>query len=84
VLRGRDDTSESHPTFDTIVALAQAIARTVPERAGKVLQIVDLVRGMGPEPDQETVRDALIGQTGGGDVSAVSTQRAASEMLKAV
>jgi hypothetical protein len=76
--------AKNQSTLDAIVALAEEIARAAPDCAGQALQIVDLVRGLESEPDQDTIRDALDGQMGEGDLSDVSTQRVASEVLKAV
>jgi len=48
------------------------------------MQIVDLVRGLEAEPDPGTVQDALDAEMAEGDLSDVSTRRAAAAVVKAL
>ena len=69
---------------DTIVRLAEEIARTAPECASKALQIAQLARELEEQPDQATVQDALDAQALDDDLSDVSSQTAASAVVKAL
>jgi hypothetical protein len=51
---------KNQPALETIVRLAQEIGTLSPECASRAMQIVDLVRGLEAEPEQETVQDALM------------------------
>jgi hypothetical protein len=75
--------AKNQSTLDSIIALAEEIARASPECAVKAMQIIDLVTGLEGEPDQETVRDALDAEIGEGGLSDVSTQKAATAVIKA-
>jgi hypothetical protein len=50
---------KNQSALETIVQLAQEIGILSPECASRAMQIVDLVRELEAEPDQETVQDAL-------------------------
>lgn len=72
-------------SIETIILLAEEISRTAPECATKAMQIVDLARGLGEEPDQATIQDALDSQsldTGFSDVGSQNAARAVADALK--
>jgi hypothetical protein len=48
------------------------------------MQIVDLVRGLVAEPDQETMQDALDAEIAENDCSDVSTRNVAAAVVKAL
>jgi hypothetical protein len=75
---------KNQPVLDTIVQLAQEIGALSPDCAGRAMQIVDLVRGLEAEPDPGTVQDALDAEMADGDLSDVSTRRAAAAVVKAL
>ena len=75
---------KNQPVLDTIVQLAEEIGTLSPDCASKAMQIVDLVRGLEAEPDQETVQDALDAEMVENDLSDVSTRNAAAAVVKAL
>ena len=75
---------KNQPVLETIVQLAQEIGTLSPECASRAMQIVDLVRGLEVEPDQETVQDALDAEMAENDLSDVSTRNAAAAVVKAL
>ena len=76
--------AKSQPALDAIVALAEEIGRSSPDCAAQAMQIIDLVQSLQSEPDQNTVRDVLDAEVGESGLSDVSSQRAASEVVRAV
>lgn len=71
-------------SIETIILLAEEISRTAPECATKAMQIVDLARGLGEEPDQATIQDALDSQIFTNELSDVGSQNAAREVARAL
>jgi DNA relaxase NicK len=69
---------------ETIISLAEEIARTSPESAARAMQIAELARDLEAEPDQATVKDALDAQALDNTMSDVSTQNAAAAVVKAL
>ena len=70
--------------LDAIVALAEEIGKTSPEAAPKAVQIVDLVRSIEAEPDQNTIQDVLDAEVGENQLSDVSSRRAAAAVVRAI
>jgi hypothetical protein len=70
--------------LDAIVGLAEEIGRLSPDCARQAMQIVDLVRGLEAEPDLATVQDALDAEVGETGFSDVTSQRAATAIVRAV
>jgi len=70
--------------LDTIIALAEEIGRISPEAAPQAMRIVDLVQSMAAEPDQNTIQDVLDSQAGEDQLSDVSSQRAATAVVRAI
>ena len=75
---------ETTGSVDTIVRLAEEIARTAPECAPKAMQIAELARALQAAPDQATVQDAIDAKALDDDLSDISSQSAASEVVKAL
>lgn len=71
-------------SIETIILLAEEISRTAPECATKAMQIVDLARGLGEEPDQATIQDALDSQSLDTDFSDLGSQNAARAVADAL
>ena len=76
--------SNSQSTIDTIVDLAERIARTAPDCAPIAMQIIDLARDLGGQPDQGLIQDALDAEISADTFSDVETQNAASAVAKAL
>ena len=76
--------SNSQSTIDTIVDLAERIARSAPDCAPIAMQIIDLVRDLGGQPDQGLIQDALDAEISADTFSDVETQNAASAVAKAL
>jgi hypothetical protein len=70
--------------LDAIIALAEEIGRTSPEAASKAMQIVDLVRSIEAEPDQNTIQDVLDAEVGQDQLSDVSSRRTAAAVVRAI
>ena len=75
--------SNSQSTIDTIVDLAERIARSAPDCAPIAMQIIDLARDLGGQPDQGLIQDALDAEISADTFSDVETQNAASAVAKA-
>ena len=76
--------AKNQAVLDTVVQLANEISTLSPDCASRAMQIVDLVRGLEAQPDQETVRDALEAEMAENDLSDVSTRNAAAAVVKAL
>jgi hypothetical protein len=76
--------SNSQSTIDTIVDLAERIARTAPDCAPIAMQIIDLARDLGGQPDQGLIQDALDAEISADTFSDIETQNAASAVAKAL
>ncbi len=70
--------------LDTVVMLADQIARTAPECAEQAMQIVKLVQELAPAPDRSLVQDALAIETADTDVSNARVQTATDAVMRAV
>jgi len=70
--------------LDTVVMLADQIARTAPECADQAMQIVRLVQELGPMPDRALIRDALTVETADTDVSDARVQTTTEAVMRAV
>ena len=75
---------ETTGSIETIVRLAEEIARMAPECAPKALQIAELARELEAAPDQATVQDAIDSKALEDDLSDISSQSAASAVVKAL
>jgi hypothetical protein len=51
--------AQSLDIIETVISLAEDIARSAPECATKAMQIIDLVRELDAVPDRETIEDAI-------------------------
>ena len=76
--------SERQAVLDTIVMLAEQIARTSPECAEPAMQIVRLVNELGPEPDRALVKDTIEVETADTDLSDARVQSTADAVMRAV
>ncbi len=76
--------AQHQAAFDTIVMLAEQIARTAPECADQAMQIVKLVQELGPGPDRSLVQDALAVETADSDMSDARVQTATDAVMRAV
>ena len=70
--------------LETVVMLADQIARTSPECADQAMQIVKLVHELGPAPDRALVQDALDAETADTDVSDARVQTTTDAVMRAV
>ena len=75
---------ETTGPVETIVRLAEEIARMAPECAPKAMQIAELARELEAAPDQATVQDAIDSKALEDDLSDISSQSAASAVVKAL
>lgn len=76
--------AKNQAVLDTVVQLAKEISTLSPDCASRAMQIVDLIRGLEAQPDQETVQDALEAEMAENDLSDVSTRNAAAAVVKAL
>ena len=76
--------SQRQGVLDTIVTLADQIARTSPECADQAMQIVKLVHELGPEPDRTLIKDTIDMETADTDVSDARVQTTADAVMRAV
>ncbi len=76
--------SQRQAVLDTIVALADQIARTSPECADQAMQIVKLVHELGAEADRTLIKDTIDVETADTDVSDARVQTTADAVMKAV
>jgi hypothetical protein len=70
--------------LDTVVMLAEQIARASPESADQAMQIIKLVNELGPAPDRASVRDAIDLETADTDLSDAKVQTTADAVMRAV
>jgi hypothetical protein len=78
-------TAEQHQAvLDTVIMLADQIARTAPECADQAMQIVKLVSELEPAADRMTVKDALDLETADTDISNARVQSTADAVMRAV
>jgi hypothetical protein len=76
--------SERQTVLDTVVMLADQIARTSPECAEPAMQIVKLVNELGPEPDRALIKDTIDLETADTDLSDARVQTTAEAVMRAV
>jgi hypothetical protein len=76
--------SERQTVLDTVVMLADQIARTSPECAEPAMQIVKLVNELGPEPDRTLIKDTIDLETADTDLSDARVQTTAEAVMRAV
>jgi hypothetical protein len=76
--------SQRQAVLDTVVMLADQIARTSPECAEPAMQIVKLLQELGPEPDPGLVRDTIDLETADTDLSDARVQTTADAVMRAV
>ena len=76
--------SQRQDVLDTIVMLADQIARTSPECAEQAMQIVKLIHELGPEPDRDLIKDTLDVETADTDLSDARVQTTADAVMRAV
>ena len=76
--------SQRQAVLDTVVMLADQIARASPECAEQAMQIVKLVHELGPEPDRALVKDTIDLETADTDLSDARVQTTADAVLRAV
>ena len=76
--------AQHQDVLDTVVMLADQIARTAPECADQAMQIVKLVHELGPAPDRGLVQDALDLETADTDVSDAKVQTTTEAVMRAV
>jgi hypothetical protein len=70
--------------LDTVVMLADQIARAAPECADQAMQIIKLVHELGPAPDRSLVQDTLAVETADTDVSDAKVQTTTEAVMRAV
>lgn len=70
--------------LDTVVMLADQIARTAPECADQAMQIVKLLNELGPAADRTLIQDALDMETADTDLSDARVQSTTDAVMRAV
>ena len=76
--------SQHQAVLDTVVMLAEQIARTAPECAEQAMQIVTLVQDLRPEPDRDLIKDTIDMETADTDLSDARVQNTADAVMRAV
>jgi hypothetical protein len=76
--------SQHQAVLDTVVMLAEQIARTAPECADEAMQIVKLVHELGQGTDRDLVRDAIEVETADTDLSDARVHTTADAVMRAV
>ena len=76
--------SQHQAVLDTVVMLAEQIARAAPECAEQAMQIVKLVQELAPEPDRSLIKDAIDLETADTDLSDARVQTTADAVMRAV
>ena len=76
--------SQHQAVLDTVVMLAEQIARAAPECADQAMQIVKLVNSLGQEPDPSLIRDTIEVETADTDLSDARVQTTADAVMRAV
>lgn len=70
--------------LDTIVALADGIARASPDCADQALRIIELVHDLAGSVDQASVEDAIIAGTVDSDLSDPQVRTTARAVIEAL
>ena len=76
--------SQHQAVLDTVIMLAEQIARTSPESAEQAMQIARLVQELGAAPDRSLIKDAIDAETADTDLSDARVQSAADAVMRAV
>ena len=76
--------TQSLEIVETIISLAEEIARSAPECATKAMQIIDLVRELDSTPDRETIEDAIETSLNDSELSDPQLRTMTSAIVKAV
>jgi hypothetical protein len=76
--------SQRQSVLETVVTLADQIARTSPECADRAMQIVKLVQELGSEPDASLIKDTIDMETADTDLSDARVQTTADAVMRAV
>jgi hypothetical protein len=76
--------SQQQSLLDTIVMLAEQIARSSPESADQAMQIAKLVQELEPAPDRSLIKDAIDAETADIDLSDARVQTTAEAVMRAV
>jgi hypothetical protein len=76
--------SQHQAVLDSIVMLADQIARAAPECAEQAMQIVKLAHELGPAPDRDLVKDAIDIETADSDVSDARIESTADAVMRVV
>jgi hypothetical protein len=76
--------SQHQAVLDSIVMLADQIARTAPECAEQAMQIAKLAHELGPAPDRDLVKDAIDIETADSDVSDARVEATADAIMRVV
>ena len=76
--------AQHQAVLDTVVMLAEQIARTAPQCADQAMQIVKLVHEFGPAPDRGLIQDALDAETADTDLSDARVQTTTDAVMRAV
>ena len=77
-------TSQDQAALDTVVMLAERIARTSPECAEPAMQIVRLIHELTSQPDRNQIKDAIEMETADTDLSDARVQMTTDAVMKAV
>jgi hypothetical protein len=76
--------AQQQTVLDSVVMLADQIARAAPECADQAMQIVKLVQELGPAPDRALVQDAIDLETADTDLSDARVQTTTDAVMRAV
>jgi hypothetical protein len=74
---------DGQATIEAIAALAEEIARASPESADKAMRILDLLKGLGEDPDLPAIADAIDAGTAG-SLSDTEVRSASLEVGRAI
>jgi hypothetical protein len=75
---------KSLQVIETVVALAEDIARSAPECATKAMQIIDLMQDLDAAPDREMIEDAIETSLNDGELSDPQVRTMTSAIVNAV
>jgi hypothetical protein len=76
--------SQRQAVLETIVMLAEQIARTAPDCAEQAMQIAKLVQELGSDPDPALIKDTIEVETADTDLSDARVQTTADAVMRAV
>ena len=75
---------QSLQVIETVISLAEEIARSAPECATKALQIIDLMQGLDVAPDRGTIEDAIETSLNDSELSEPQVRTMTSAIVSAV